>query len=289
MKLSLGVMAYNEEKNIGRILNAILNQKTDKIDISEIIVVSSGSTDNTNKIIKNFVNKNKKIKLIIQKNREGKASAINKFLKVAKSKILVLESGDTIPKNDAIEKLCTPLEDKKIGIVGGHPIPKKNKDFLHPIIELQWSLHHKISLKKPKFGEIIAFKKIFKKIENTAVDEEHIAMLIKNKGLKGFYAKDAIVYNFGPETVKDLLNQRRRIYCGHLKLKKNKEYLASSMRKFLVLKTVLKEINIGKFTTIILGIFLEIIGRILGTYDYYFGTKHEIWAVPKTYKKNKLF
>ncbi len=105
MKVSVGVCAYNEEKNIGRVLESLINQKTKKINIDEIFVVSSGCTDNTNNIIREFENKDKRIKLIDQKEREGKSSAINLFLKNAKNEILVLESGDTTPDVDTIEKL----------------------------------------------------------------------------------------------------------------------------------------------------------------------------------------
>ena len=44
---SVGVMAYNEEANIGRTLEAILNQTHAKTALTEIIVVASGCTDNT--------------------------------------------------------------------------------------------------------------------------------------------------------------------------------------------------------------------------------------------------
>ena len=55
MDISVGIMAFNEEKNIGRLLKAILSQKLNQIKITEIIVVSDGSTDKTDEIVKNFV------------------------------------------------------------------------------------------------------------------------------------------------------------------------------------------------------------------------------------------
>ncbi|MFW9876719.1 MAG: glycosyltransferase [Candidatus Thorarchaeota archaeon] len=286
MDISIGVIAYNNEDTIGSLLETILNQKTKVVNIKEIVVVSSGSIDKTNEIVKNFCEKNRKIKLVIQKRREGKYSAINEFLKVAKYNILVLESADTIPKNDAIENLCKPLNNKKIGIVASHPVPKKsNKNYLGYVVKLQWLLHHKISLEKPKFGELIAFRNLFKKIKNTAVDEEHIAMLIQNSGFKGVYAQNAIVYNFGPETVSDFLKQRRRIYCGHLELKKKNNYKTPTIGNFYMLKILLKEIKHSKVFPVTLAILLEGYGRVLGLYDYYTNKKHYIWEVVERTKK----
>ncbi len=282
MNVSIGIMAHNEENNIGNLLKALLNQKTKKLDIKEIIVVSSGSVDKTNKIVKNFSVKDKKIKLLIQKQRGGKASAINEFLKIAKSDILVLESADTIPKRDTIENLCKPLNNKNIGIVASHPIPKNsNKNYLDFIINLQWSLHHKISLQNPKFGEGIAFRNLFNKIDNTAADEEYIAMLIKNFGFKGVYAPNAIIYNSGPKTLADFIKQRRRIFCSHLELKKKNNYKASTLNNLYVLRMLLKDNKIKNITPIILAIILEGYGRLLGLYDYYTNKKHYVWDVVK--------
>lgn len=281
MKVSIGIMAHNEEKNIARLLNAIKNQMLKKVDISEIIVVSSGSTDNTNQIVK----KSRKAKLIIEKKRKGKTSAINLFLKEAKSKHLVLISADVIPRRDAIERLCTPLEKKTIGIVASRPVPAKENRLINKIVQTQWLLHHKISLKKPKYGEAIAFKNIIKKIKNTAADEEHIAMLIHRKGLKGCYAKDSIVYNKGPETISDFLSQRRRIHSGHIRLKKRTKYEATSMNNNIILKETMKIITKQNFFILIISAFLEIIGRTLGIIDTFFGKKHYIWKISKTTKE----
>ena len=52
--ISIGVCAYNEEKNILHTLGSILSQELDGFEISEIIVVSSGSTDRTESIVHEF-------------------------------------------------------------------------------------------------------------------------------------------------------------------------------------------------------------------------------------------
>ena len=47
LRCSVGVTAYNEEANIGRLLEALLTQHTRDVEIVEIIVVASACTDNT--------------------------------------------------------------------------------------------------------------------------------------------------------------------------------------------------------------------------------------------------
>jgi glycosyltransferase involved in cell wall biosynthesis len=292
MEVSIGIMAYNEESNIEKLLLDIQKQKLNKISINDIIIVSSGSTDNTNKIVKDFSKKNKKTILIKQKERKGKYSAINLFLKKASSEILVLCSSDLKLKEDAIEKLCIHFNNKSIGIVSSRPIPINDKNsFVGYTVNLQWYIHHKISLSKPKFGELIAFRKLFGKIKETAVDEEHIAMLILNKfKMKGHYAKDAIIYNKGPETLEDMIRQQRRIHAGHLALKNKTGYQPSSDVKYLLLKTIISEpsIIIKGNIKFIFAVCMRLYSRLLGFYDAFIKKEnHFIWEIAKSTKLSK--
>jgi cellulose synthase/poly-beta-1,6-N-acetylglucosamine synthase-like glycosyltransferase len=288
MEISLGIIAHNEEKNIEKLLISLINQKIDKVRIKEIIVVSSGSKDKTNEIVGRISKENKLIRLITENERKGKFSAINLFLKNAKSEILVLESADTIPKYDCVERLCIPLLNEKIGICASCPVPvNKKNNFMGFTVHLLWSLHHEISLENVKFGEMIAFRNIIEKIPNTAVDEEYIAMGIKNKGFKDHYAKDAIVYNKGPTNIKDFIKQRRRIYAGHLELKNCKDYKTITMNWVFVVKKLFKILEFRPlFLFWALGaIILEAYSRILGIYDFYIRKeKHYVWDVAESTK-----
>ena len=288
MDISIGIMAFNEEKNISRLLEALLNQELKKVKIKEIIVVSDGSIDKTNEIVRKFMKKNKIIKLITRNKRRGKALAINRFIKEASSKILVLESADTLPKRNCIEKLCLLFLNKNVGICASHPIPINKKDsFMGFTINLLWSLHHKISLKSPKFGELITFRNIIEKIPNTAVDEEYIAMLIQKKGFLAKYVPDAIIFNKGPTTIKDFLKQRRRIYCGHLDLKKKKNYEVPTINNFNILKNLIADLDIKPKRLIWTfgAVILEAYARALGKIDFYTKKNHFIWEIAKSTKR----
>ncbi len=290
MDISIGIMAFNEEKNIGRLLKAILSQKINQINVSEIVVISDGSTDKTDEIVKKFSKKNKIVKLIIGNKRGGKALALNNFIKAASSKILVLESADTLPENDCIEKLCLPLLSKNIGICASHPMPINKKDsFMGFTVNILWVLHHKISLKSPKFGELIAFKNIIDKIPNTAVDEEYIAMLIQRKGFLAKYVPNAIVFNKGPTTVRDFLKQRRRIYCGHLKLKNKSHYEVPTISNLNIFKNLIATLDMRPKHLIwtLWAVMLEAYVRLLGTIDFYSKKEHTIWEIAESTKRLK--
>src|SRR5690348_4374130 len=80
---SVGIMAYNEEANIGRTIRAVLQQQGPSVRIQEVIVVASGCTDRTVPIVAELVLQEPRVRLCLQEKREGKASAINVFLKQA--------------------------------------------------------------------------------------------------------------------------------------------------------------------------------------------------------------
>ncbi|MFH1510052.1 MAG: glycosyltransferase [Candidatus Woesearchaeota archaeon] len=284
MGVSVGVIAYNEEQNIHNILRDLLDQ-TAKID--EIIVVSSGSTDGTDSKVRQVSGQNEKITLVCEKERKGKASAINQFLKKASGEVVVVSSADLRLEKNTIQELLKPFQEKNVGIVSSHPVPSANKNrILGKTIELQWRLHHEISKKEPKFGELLAFRNIIKEIPNTSVDEESIARQVIAQGFLACYAQEAIVHNKGPETVTDFILQRRRIYCGHLELKKVHGYKASSMSTIGILKALPRSTKPREAGYLAAAAMLELFARALGAIDYYNNKeKHYMWDIANTTKE----
>ena len=113
LDVSIGICAHNEEGNIGKLLDALLNQSTNIVSIKEIIVVSC-STDRTDEIVKAYQGRDSRVSLIVQRKRDGKAAAVNLFLKQATGGIFILESADTLPEKWTIERLVEPFLDPRL-------------------------------------------------------------------------------------------------------------------------------------------------------------------------------
>jgi len=88
-KVSIIIPAYNEERNIKRVIRVALKSNL----FSEIICVNDGSTDKTPKILKKFGNK---IKLISFEKNQGKSYAMVAGIKNAKGKIILFCDADLI-------------------------------------------------------------------------------------------------------------------------------------------------------------------------------------------------
>jgi len=292
LEVSIGVMAYNEGLNISRLLRSIINQKLSKVFIKEIIVVASGCTDNTLEVVRNLCKKNNKLKIITQSKRLGKASAVNFFIKKAKSNILIMISADTIVKNNAIEKLILPFKNEILGMTAGHIIPINEPDgFIRYYVTTLWKLHHEVCKKSFKAGEMVAWRNIIKRIDpKTSVDETSIEAIILKNNFKTLYVEDSIVYNKGPENFWDFLKVRRRQIAGYYQLNKSLgfEYRPSTMSNWVVIKLFLtktrsrnKKERFWKLGVLI----IEGFARVVAFFDWFiFKNNYYIWPMAKSTK-----
>ncbi|MCH7568935.1 MAG: glycosyltransferase family 2 protein [Nanoarchaeota archaeon] len=105
------IAAYNAERKIRRCLDSILKQSYKNI---EIIVVNNGSTDNTEKIVGEYIKENNNM-ILMQQPKQGPGPAKNVAAKEANGDILVFVDSDEYPHKDYIEKLTKPIREGKAG------------------------------------------------------------------------------------------------------------------------------------------------------------------------------
>jgi poly-beta-1,6-N-acetyl-D-glucosamine synthase len=290
-RCSVGVMAYNEETNIAAAIAAVLGQELTAGHIAEVIVVASGCDDRTVPIVSDLARRDSRIRLIEQKCREGKASAINLFIDAATSPVLLMVGADVLVENGTIDALLRHFEDPGVGMAGGHPIPvNPETTFLGHAVHLQWRLHDRIARESPKLGEIVAFRNVVPSIPtDTAVDEISIQALVTQLGYRLVYEPQAIVYNRGPTTVRDFLRQRRRIHSGHLRIVEQQGYAASTMSSSRVLRALLRSGSLRgprSFVWSIGTVGLEGTARALGRYDVGRRRQQHVWEIAATTKKH---
>ncbi len=289
---SLGVFAYNEADNIIPLLAALCSQQLNRVEIGEIIVVSSASTDGTDELVQAFAQSHPQVRLIRQTRREGKSSAINLFLAEAGSPILMVISGDVIPAPTTIEKLGVAFADPKVGASGGRPVPvNPTKTFMGYAVHLLWRLHHRMALISPKLGEMIAFRRLMDSIPaDSAVDEASIEALVRARGLKLRYIPDATISNKGPTNLRDYIKQRRRIQNGHLWLKKTQDYNVVSQDGGTLLRILAEEIREypASAPKVLAVMALEFYCRLLGAWDFYArGRNPFAWDIARSTKDLK--
>jgi biofilm PGA synthesis N-glycosyltransferase PgaC len=224
--VSVGVCAYNEGKNIGACLDSLVRQELKGFDFLEIIAVSSGSTDETDEVVRRFEAKDRRVKLVRQERREGKNSAINLLISMAKGDILVLANADNRLELGSMQALIEPFQDEEVGVTGGHPIPVNGKDTVVGFaVNMLWDMHHRVAMIYPKVGELMAFRRLDKRLPtSTQSDEDIIRLELEKKGLSTVYVPQAIVHNKGPEDLRDFVKQRTRVNIGEKYMKRLYDY-----------------------------------------------------------------
>ncbi len=127
-KISVIVPVYNVEKYLSDCLDSILNQTFADI---EVICVNDGSTDSSRKILTEYEQKDKRIK-IIDKENGGLSSARNAGMKVATGDFIsFVDSDDWIDKT-MLEKLYNNITslNTDIAICGVHQYDETNQKYI---------------------------------------------------------------------------------------------------------------------------------------------------------------
>lgn len=132
----IGITAYNEEKNIKRILSQIVTQKMDNYSLFKIVVVSDASTDETDSIISTFPND--KITLIRNSKNIGKTKSVLLLHKEAKRlgvDITILIDADVyIPDKTTLSSLVQPIiSDDTTMTVSGNTLPLPPRGYIENI------------------------------------------------------------------------------------------------------------------------------------------------------------
>ncbi len=160
MKATVFIPTYNAQPYIEDILQQLEKQKLN--ENFEVLIIDSGSTDNTLKIINKYLNK-KTLNLRfheISNSEFGHGKTRNLAAEMARGEFVVYLSHDAIPAhNKWLYELIKPFElNKKISGVMGAQIPRT---FAPPIIKFQ--VQDAFSGFGPYFGTTIFYKDSFLK------------------------------------------------------------------------------------------------------------------------------
>lgn len=112
-KISVVILAYNEEVLLPGCLESVFNQEFDK-RLYEVIVVDNASTDKTGQIAKS------KGARVIKENKKGYALALNAGIKASQGEIIAITDADCRVPRDWLKKIANHFDqDPKVAAVGG--------------------------------------------------------------------------------------------------------------------------------------------------------------------------
>lgn len=217
-KISIVVVCYNEKYNIGRCIESLLQQTIDK-QRYEIILVDNDSNDGTKEIIKEYCNKDKRVRMIINPIR-GIACSRNIGLKEAVYDYIAFTDADCVLPKNWLEILINGFKkyymlDNMVVAVGGANLPPQNTSKFYDAVSITlntfWGNHAstqgKIYLEDTfidhiptvnilyKKNVLLKFKGFDESFGNICEDPELNHRLSK-AGYKFVFLKDCFVWHF---------------------------------------------------------------------------------------------
>ncbi len=230
--VSVIVPAYNEEKAIGKTIDALLQLSYPN---KEIIIVDDGSTDGTLETAKTHAKND--FTTVITKPNGGKWDALNTGIKAAKGEFIICMDADTLLDPNALQQLTKHFSDPGIAATAGNVKVGNRHGLLTKLQALEYVVginlyrRSEASLQRVTVvpGPIGAFRaSILKKIGlfegDTFAEDADITIKILKAGYETAYEPQAIGYTEAPTTMTNLAKQRYRWYRGSFQvLSKHKD------------------------------------------------------------------
>ena len=237
-------MAYNEEDNIGHLLESLVRQSIAP-RITSIIVIASGCTDRTCEIVAEWAQREPRIRLVAEAERTGKVAAINRFISLVREPLCIITSADVAFHGTTVERIIEPFADASVGVVGAHVVPVNTPDtFVGFTVNLMWSLHHDISLDTPKMGEMCAFRNIIPALDPKTLNDEMVVLYeVKRRGYLAAYAPHAFIENCGPGNLRDFVKQRTRWIVANLSVEHEYKMSVSTRKSLAVLRATMRYVR----------------------------------------------
>ncbi len=246
--VSVLIPAHNEELGIVRCLDSVRRNTYRKL---EIIVVDDASSDNTRKLVRDYIKKypNRNIRLMYKRKNAGKAAALNHVLRNgAKGDLVMTLDADSVLHDKAITNAVRYFEDPKVvGVAANVRI----MDSL-TILGLLQKFEHMIGYRSKKFYAVTNSEFIIGGVASTYRREvikavgyydhdtttEDIGLSLKvvargNKEQRITYGADILAMTEGVQTFQQLLRQRYRWKLGSLQnLIKHRGMVANPAKRY---------------------------------------------------------
>jgi cellulose synthase/poly-beta-1,6-N-acetylglucosamine synthase-like glycosyltransferase len=217
--LSFIIPAYNEERHLLSKLENLEALDYPK-DLLEILFVSDGSTDGTNRIL--AAAEGGTVRVLYLPVRGGKASAVNQAVEHSRHRILIFSDAATLFAPDAIRKLIRHFADSQVGVVCGAlqfhgSLESRQTEGVYWRYEGMLRLmESRLGVTLTASGAVYALRRecFIPLPANTLVEDLVVPMNARKQGYRVLYDPEARATDFAPATVGGEFARRVRIATG---------------------------------------------------------------------------
>lgn len=280
-KVSIVVPTYNESNLISFKL-----ENLDRIEypeeLMEIIIVDGKSSDNTMVAVHDFVREHPKlnIKVLVEKERKGKSSALNLALKNCNGDVVIVSDADCFWPHDILYKALPFLADPHVGAISGPKIllnPKQS--WVTKTENAYLNSMNLMKLGESKIGSTLLFEGGFSAYKrevlssfdpyNTGSDDCGTIVTLAEKNFRAIFIPEAQFYTTFPMTWKGKVsikirraNQLMRVFLRYISLLLRKRVSGSK-------RVILQGIFIYVLSPLIFIVFLGTTIFLLWSFPYF--------------------
>lgn len=221
-ELTLLIAAYNEEAVVDeKMRNCLeLDYPADKL---HILWITDGSNDHTNEYLSRWPQAANSYQL----ERLGKATALNRGVRLVKTPLIVFTDANTRLNREALREIAYAFTDPKTGCVAGEKcIAVQTKDNAASSGEgMYWKYESKLKALDARLysavgaaGELFAIRReLFEEMEtDTLLDDFVLSLRIVMHGYKIAYCSDAYAVESGSADMNEEEKRKVRIVAGGL-------------------------------------------------------------------------
>lgn len=299
LSVSVGICAVTEVENTLQLVGQILTMQTPNLSLEELIVATPNLT-----LASKLDSPDHRLTIILEKEREGKASALRKILRRATGDILVLASSDIKLGVHSIGNLVNALASHETwGAVDSHvEVINGETHFIDRVSILLWEVHNEtLDLLDDEgrlghvAGDLLAVKRdLLSEIPNVINDDAYIALSIQRKGFLVRRVKNALVWIMGPRNPADYVAQRSRVLQGHLQTIRDLRVMPTTfeftlvwnpLRNIRILRLVLSRLGASYMPTLFTALILELVSFQAALLRMILRRKYGPWRIVESTKR----
>lgn len=279
-KVTVLISAFNEEREIERTVLNKLSQNYPP-DYLEVIVVSDGSTDRTDKIVKSLAeHSGGRVKFLRQEPRQGKTQALNIAIADASGDIIVFADANSMYERNTIRELISGFADPSVGYITGRmAYTNPDRSGIGEGSGIYMRYENWLRNLETKLGSVVGVdggvdairRELYRPMRSDQLPDFVLPLSIIEQRKRVVYEPDAVLYESALSNIADELRMRVRVSLRALWALYDKRNLLNPLRFPLFAWQLLshKVLRYGAFLPIT-GLF-AFSSLLVGTNFFYLG------------------